>query len=155
MLITSSRKPSANTRTLCKYLASFFNCEYLTRGKMGLADVMSYSDDTNLVVVGDYHGSPGSLIFYDEDGAELLSIRLSIFYPDGYKFSNLKSMEPVLMGDGELGNMLSHYLGIPNDECDGMAKCIRVEDDRMEFLYSGKLLFRLNVKSYRVPEAAV
>ncbi|WP_135604493.1 rRNA maturation protein [Methanococcoides sp. NM1] len=154
MLITSSRKPSVNTRTLCKYLASFFNCEYLTRGKMGLADVMSYSDDTHVVVVGDYHGSPGSLMFYDEEGAELLSIRLSMFYPDGYKFSNLKSMEPFLMGNGELGNMLSLYFGIPQDECDGMAKCIRVEDDRMEFLYSGKLLFRLNVKSYRVSEAA-
>ncbi|NYT18709.1 MAG: hypothetical protein GKC08_00200, partial [Methanosarcinales archaeon] len=104
----------------------------MTRGKMGLADVMLHSDNSHVLVVGDYHGSPGSLMLYDEEGAELLSIHISMFCPDGYKFSNLKSMEPVLMGNGELGNMLSLYLGLYQGECDGMSKCIRVEDDRME-----------------------
>lgn len=121
---------------------------------MGLADIMSHSDDSHVVVVGDYHGSPGSLMFYDEEGAELLSIRMSMFYPDGYKYSNLKSMEPVLTGNGELGKMLSLYFCVPQAECDARSKCIRVENDRVEFLYSGRLLFRLNVKSYRGPEVA-
>ncbi|WP_440952360.1 rRNA maturation protein [Methanococcoides sp. FTZ1] len=154
MLITSSRKPSVNTRTLCKYLATFFNCKYLTRGKMGLADIMSHSDDPHVVVVGDYHGSPGSFIFYGEDGEELLSIRLSMFYPEDYKFTNLKSVEPVLAGDSELGELIAHYFDIYQGDCDGISKCIRVEDDRMEFFYSGRLLFRFNIKSYRVAEAA-
>jgi U3 small nucleolar ribonucleoprotein protein IMP4 len=121
---------------------------------MGLADVMSYSDDPHVVIVGDYHGSPGSLMFYGDDGEELLSIRMSMFYPEGYKFTNLKSVEPVMMGDSEVGKLLAHYFDIYQDECDGMSKCIKVENDRMEFFYSGKLLFRLNIKSYRVPEAA-
>ncbi|WP_156146017.1 rRNA maturation protein [Methanococcoides methylutens] len=153
MLITSSRKPSVNTRTLCKYLASFFNCKYLTRGKMGLAEVMSYSDDPHVMVVGDYHGSPGSLLFYGEGGDELLSIRLSMFYPEDYKFTNLKSFEPVIMGESEVGNLLAHYFDIYQDDCYGEGKCIKVEGDHLEFFYSGKLLFRLNIKSYRVAEA--
>ncbi|MGM0771490.1 MAG: rRNA maturation protein [Halobacteriota archaeon] len=149
MLITSSRKPSVNTRTLCKYLASFFNCKYMTRGKMGLAEVMLYSDDSYVVVVGDFHGSPGSLIFYDEDGGELLSIRLSMFYPEDYKFTNLKSFEPVITGHSEAGDLLTDYFDIYQGECDGKGKCIKVEGDHIQFLYSGKLLFRFNIKSYR------
>lgn len=150
MLITSSRKPSVNTRTLCKYLSSFFNCKYVTRGKMGLADVILYSDEPYAVVVGDYHGSPGSLIFYGDDGKELLSIRLSIFYPEDYKFTNLRSFEPVITGHSEVGDLLKHYFDIYQGECDGKGKCIKVEGDHIKFLYSGKLLFRLNIKSYRI-----
>ncbi|ABE51213.1 rRNA maturation protein [Methanococcoides burtonii] len=149
MLITSSRKPSANTRTMCKYLASFFNCKYMTRGKMGLIDIVSLCENGLLMVVGDYHGSPGSIMFYDSHGVELLSIHLSVFYPDGYKYTPLKALEPSINGDGELFNLLSYYLDIPEGECYYDSKCLIASDDHLEFVYLDNMLFRLNIKNYR------
>ncbi|MCD4821566.1 MAG: rRNA maturation protein [Methanococcoides sp.] len=149
MLITSSRKPSANTRTMCKYLASFFNCEYVARGKTGLMDIINLCEDGLLMVIGDYHGSPGSIMFYDGEGAELLSIHLSVFYPDGYKYVPLKALEPSINGDGELSELLSYYLDIPEGECYYDSKCLIASDDHLEFIYLDNLLFRLNIKNYR------
>ena len=82
MLITSSRKPSIKTRTLCKELASFFQCESINRGKMGMKETLSLVADGPLLIVGEYHGNPGSLIFYAQDGRELLSIRISVTFTE-------------------------------------------------------------------------
>ncbi|MDV0444507.1 hypothetical protein MmiAt1_00330 [Methanimicrococcus sp. At1] len=77
MLLTSSRKPSFKTKILCKKLALFCDAAYMTRGKMSMTEVLERGSGSVLVVVGEYHGNPGSLTFYDPSGRLFLSLRFS------------------------------------------------------------------------------
>jgi len=77
MLLTSSRKPAFKTKILCKKLALFFDAAYMTRGKMSMSEVLERGSGAVLLVVGEYHGNPGSLSFYDSDSRPFLSIRFS------------------------------------------------------------------------------
>ncbi|MCG7852848.1 MAG: rRNA maturation protein, partial [Methanosarcinaceae archaeon] len=74
MLITSSRKPSAITRILCKQLASFLNCDYINRGKKSIGEVLYLVEGETLLVAGEYHGNPGSITFFDGEGECFLSL---------------------------------------------------------------------------------
>ncbi|WNY24639.1 hypothetical protein [Methanolapillus millepedarum] len=82
MLLTSSRKPSQKTKILCKKLALFFDAAYMTRGKMSFSDVLENGSGGILLVVGEFHGNPGSLSFYDESGKTFLSVYISESYPE-------------------------------------------------------------------------
>ncbi|MCO5381387.1 MAG: rRNA maturation protein [Methanosarcina barkeri] len=73
MLITSSRKPSAKTRTLCKLLSRFIAGRSMTRGKMGMQELLEFVEGGPLIVVGEYHGNPGELSFFDEGKLLFLS----------------------------------------------------------------------------------
>lgn len=77
MLLTSSRKPSFKTKILCKKLALFCDAAYMTRGKMPMSEVLERGSGAVLCVVGEYHGNPGSLSFYDPSGRLFLSLRFS------------------------------------------------------------------------------
>jgi len=77
MLLTSSRKPSSQTKILCKKLALFCDAAYMTRGKMSMYEVLERGSGAVLLVVGEFHGNPGSLSFYDSDSQPLLSLRFS------------------------------------------------------------------------------
>lgn len=149
MLITSSRSPSANTRILCKYLGSFFNSDYITRGKMGLEELFHQAGGDPVMVVGQYHGNPGSFVVYDQDGECLLSVRMSLVHPGSFKYSPLKKIEPNIVGEGKLADLIVQHLSVhrTTDDCDQV--CLKVNDEKIDFRYFDDLLFSFVVKSYR------
>lgn len=63
MLVTSSRKPSAKTRTLCKLLSRFIAGRCISRGKMGMQELLEFAEGGPLIVIGEYTEIPGSLPF--------------------------------------------------------------------------------------------
>ena len=83
MLVTSSRKPSAKTRTLCKLLSRFIAGRSMTRGKMGMQELLEFAEGGPLIVVGEYHGNPGELSFYDETE--------SFFFLSGFRTGILRN----------------------------------------------------------------
>ena len=95
MLITSSRKPSFKTKIICKKLALFFDGAYMTRGKMPFSEVLERGEGSVLLVVGEYHGNPGSLSFYDSDSCPVLSVRFSE-----------TSVDPVSQAELRYGNKI-------------------------------------------------
>ena len=152
MLITSSRKPSNRTRTLCKYLATFFNCEYVNRGKMGMGEVLHLAHDNPLLIVGEFHGNPGSLAIYDGNGLCLLSIHMTVSYPENSKFSKLKLVEPapVIVGTGKLVDALVSGLSLQRANNSSCPRCVIVNNEMIDFIDSGNLFFKLKVKSLKL-----
>lgn len=150
MLITSSRKPSNGTRTLCKHLATFFNCEYINRGKMGMGEVLNLAHDNSLLVVGEFHGNPGSLAIYDGNGICLLSIHMTVSYPDNSKYSKLKLLKPVIAGSDELANAIANSLSLQRADDPSGSRYATINDGIMNFIDSGKLIFKIKVKSLKL-----
>ncbi|ATU08970.1 rRNA maturation protein [Methanohalophilus portucalensis] len=149
MLISSSRSPSPPTRTLCKYLASFFHCEYVTRGKSGLEDILYGMDTETLLIVGQYHGNPASLTFFDSEGQQQLSIWMNVAFHDKPKKSSSKGSMPAIKGNGKLAGLLADLL----PESDNNSTCsIQVDDDLMSFYCNGNNLFNLKVKGFKTTD---
>lgn len=151
MLITSSRKPSINTRALCKDLASFFQCECINRGKMGMKETLSLVEDGlgPLLIVGEYHGNPGSLIFYAPDGRELLSIRISVTAVSKLPKKRLPHIESVATGHADVAPILAKILAMELVDEPSSPLVLDISNDHLNFLHDGQQLFRLNIKSIR------
>jgi U3 small nucleolar ribonucleoprotein protein IMP4 len=150
MYITSSRKPSAGTRTLCKHLASFFGCEYFNRGKIGMGEVLNFSHDMPLIMVGEYHGNPGSLAFYDTEGFCTLSIYFSVMeIPSVYP--KRSDLFPVIEGDNELVPLINDLL-IQDDSEISPVLLLMISGNHMCFKEGEKELFILRMRSYKVYE---
>lgn len=149
MLITSSRKPSAITRTLCKQLASFLNCDYINRGKKGIGEVIYLSEGGPLLVLGEYHGNPGSINVFDGEGECLLSVHINAAFPSGFKYTRLKVIKPVIVGTSELASAIASSFSLEYKEDASCLRSIRVNDDTIDFIDSGKLIFRLHIKGFR------
>jgi U3 small nucleolar ribonucleoprotein protein IMP4 len=150
MHITSSRKPSAGTRTLCKHLASFFGFEYFNRGKMSMGEVLSLSHGNPLLIVGEYHGNPGSLAFYDGEGFCTLSIYISVLEaPSDYpKKSN---SFPLIIGDNELVPVIKDLI-VPDDSTSSKVLSLTISGNQLDFKEGEYELFSLRMKSYKVFE---
>lgn len=155
MLVTSSRKPSARTRTLCKLLSRFMAGRCITRGKMGMQELLEFAEGRPLIIIGEYHGNPGELGFYDETGKLLFSIRFTDWYSkdlDSHWFSNV---EPVLTGQGEIADAFEtffHFQRIKNDKIDQLPQgstLIAVWENDIDFMDSGKTLFKLNLRGFK------
>jgi len=112
MLITSSRKPSFKTKIICKKLALFFDGAYMTRGKMPFSEVLERGVGSALVVVGEYHGNPGSLSFYDSDSRPFLSVRFSETSVDPIPQAELRYGDKVFCGadDSNVFKILNDFL---------------------------------------------
>jgi len=151
MLITSSRKPSINTRTLCKDLAYFFHCKSINRGKMGMKEVLSLVEDDPgpLLIVGEYHGNPGSLIFYTSTGLELLSIRISVTPIKKLQKKVSSKISPVATGNADIAPILAKILTIELVDEPSSPLVLEISDDQLDFLYEGQQLFRLNIRTIR------
>ena len=155
MLITSSRKPSAKTRTLCKLLSRFIAGRSMTRGKMGMQELLEFAEGGPLIVVGEYHGNPGELSFYDENGKLLFSLRFTDWYSqelDSYWFPDI---EPALTGQGEIADAFEsffHFQRVESDKIDQLpprSTLIAVGEKDIDFMGSGKSLFKLNIKGFK------
>lgn len=112
MLLTSSRKPSFKTKILCKKLALFFDAAYMTRGKMSLSEVLERGSGVVLCIVGEFHGNPGSLTFYDPSGQFFLSLRISETSFDSVSQAELRYGEISAYGAGSsvLFNLLKSFM---------------------------------------------
>lgn len=150
MLITSSRKPSNRTRTLCKQLATFFNCDYINRGKMGMGEVLDLVHDNSLLIAGEFHGNPGSLAIYNDNGHCLISIHITVADPESLKFKKLKRIEPVIVGHDELANAMANHLSLQLMDDPLNSRCAVINDGIIDFIDSGKLLFKIKVKSLKL-----
>lgn len=154
MLITSSRKPSAKTRTLCKLLSRFTAGRCINRGKMGMQELLEFALGEPLIVIGEYHGNPGELGFYDESGKLLFSLRFADWYSreiDSFWFPDI---EPALMGRGEITDALEsffHFQKIEGERNDQLPRSVLIvagEKD-IDFIGNGKSLFKLNIKGFK------
>jgi U3 small nucleolar ribonucleoprotein protein IMP4 len=75
MLITTSRKPSAKTRTFCQSLSRALNAEYINRGKMSFRDVLIKASEFNrFAIISQMKGNPSRIEFYDKNGEILLTL---------------------------------------------------------------------------------
>ena len=155
MLITSSRKPSARTRTLCKLLSRFIAGRCITRGKMGMQELLEFAEGGPLIVIGEYHGNPGELSFYDETGKLLFSLRFTDWYSkelDSHWFSDV---EPALAGHGEIANAFEsffHFQRVESDKIDQFlhsSTLIVAGEKDIDFVGSGKSLFKLNLRGFK------
>lgn len=156
MLITSSRKPSARTKTLCKLLSRFFKASRcIVRGKMSVQDLAEISEGETFIIIGEYHGNPGELNFYDANGKLLFSLRFSDSYSkelDSYWFQDVK---PFLTGEGEIADAFEaffHFERLEKDKLDQLAAgstLIVVGEKEIDFMGSGKPLFKLNTKGFK------
>lgn len=98
LLITSSRKPSFKTKILCKKLALFCDASYMTRGKMPLSEVLERGEGSSVLIIGEYHGNPGSFSFYDTSSRLFLSVRFSETSFDPVSQGELRYGEKIFFG---------------------------------------------------------
>lgn len=98
LLITSSRKPSFKTKILCKKLALFCDAVYMTRGKMPLSEVLERGEGCAVLIVGEFHGNPGSFSFYDHGSRLFLSARFSETSFDPVPQAELRYGEKIFYG---------------------------------------------------------
>ncbi|MEM4255280.1 MAG: hypothetical protein QXR53_03035 [Candidatus Norongarragalinales archaeon] len=74
LYVSTSRKPTQQTRTLAKWLARLFGGEYENRGKRSVVEIASRMQEkgfSRAVFVYEKHGSPYSLNFLDVEGGWL------------------------------------------------------------------------------------
>ncbi|APH39701.1 hypothetical protein BHR79_09545 [Methanohalophilus halophilus] len=103
-------------------------------------------DAETLLIVGQYHGNPASLTFFDSEGQQQLSIWMNVVFHDKPKKSSLKNSMPPIKGGGGLAGLLGGLL----PESDNKSRClIQVTDDLMSFYCNGNNLFNLKVKGFK------
>ncbi|MCQ1536401.1 rRNA maturation protein [Methanosarcina sp. KYL-1] len=155
MFITSSRKPSAKTRTLCKRLSRFTASRYVNRGKMGMQELLGLAEGEAFIAVGEYHGNPGELGFYGKAGQLLFSLRFTESASqeiDSYWFPET---EPLLAGRGEIANALADFFPFTRvaydkvEECPPGSTMMVVGDQAIDFVAEGKPLLRFNLKGFK------
>lgn len=78
MFITTSRKPSAKTRTFCQSLSRALNADYTNRGKMSFRDVLIKASGFKVIaIVSQVKGNPSRIEFYNEEGEILLTLYMT------------------------------------------------------------------------------
>ena len=118
-LITTSRKPGRNLRKFVRQVCPIFNTKYFVRGKTSvkeLADYLEYEGYDKLIVVSEFKGNPGSMIFYtSQKGFFKQERKYKITY---YKLSEKKMQFPkyeINLEDKENKDFFK-YLGTENEK---------------------------------------
>jgi U3 small nucleolar ribonucleoprotein protein IMP4 len=115
---------------------------------MGMREVIDLSQEP-ILIVGEFHGNPGSLAFYDQEGTCLLSIYISMSGFESTNYSKLKVIEPVIIGETELVNNISNILSIERAKDTNHIRYILMDDEKMEFFNSNELLLKILIKSFK------
>ncbi len=76
MIITTSRKPSQRTRSFARDLERVLNIPYIQRGKQPLKEL--FEIDNHIILIGEFKGNPGTLVFYDVEKEERLSSFITV-----------------------------------------------------------------------------
>lgn len=135
ILVTTGRKPAANTRRFAKRLAEFVNSAYINRGKSGLSDLFEMGYE-RVLVVGQQKGNPASLVFYIA-AEEMLSLSISFLQAEPY--GRLKASDYVITGVDALAQELRRMFAGGSDEGD-TGHCTRrivVDGSRIDFVVYG------------------
>ena len=155
MLVTTSRKPSAKSRTLCKLLSRFIASRCIPRGKMGMQELMEFAEGKPLIVVGEYHGNPGDLSFHDNEGKLLFSLRFSDWYSDEIDSYWFPDVLPVLTGEGEIAGALESFFHFKRVKSDSVGQLppnslvMAAGEKEIDFIGGGKSLFKFNIKGFK------
>jgi len=70
----------------------------MTRGKMPLSEVLERGEGSAILIVGEFHGNPGSFFLYDESGNLFLSTRFSETSFDPVPQAELRYGEKIFYG---------------------------------------------------------
>jgi len=87
----------------------------MTRGKMPHSEVLERGEGCTVLIVGEFHGNPGSFSFYDYDGRLFLSARFSE-----------TSFDPVPQAELRYGEKI--YYGSDSSEIFRLLKTVVFED---------------------------
>ncbi len=118
---------------------------------MGMGEVLDLSHDTPLIMVGEYHGNPGSIVFYDAKGFCVLSLHISLLSAQS-SYSKYPVAIPSIKGDSELVSLISNVLFPDSSEISSGQLLLEISGDRMDFKEHEKLLFSLRIKSHMIYE---
>jgi len=78
MFITTSRKPSAKTRTFCQSLSRALNADYTNRGKMSFREILIKASKFKIIaLVSEIKGNPSRIEFYNQKGEILLTLYIT------------------------------------------------------------------------------
>lgn len=153
MFITSSRKPSLKTRTFCKRLSQFTTFKNVNRGKTGLRELLDLSEGEPFLIVGEYHGNPGSLSFHGPEGNLLFSLRFSDASPSKPAPSTYYRKVPWLCGNGEVAEALASFLPFKREEQPSFlpedAHVLVVDDQILEFMKGETSVLKLKLRGFK------
>lgn len=135
ILVSTGRKPAANTRRFAKGLAEFINGAYINRGKSSLSELFEMGYE-RVLVIGQRSANPANLLFYI-NGEEALSLSMTLM--QGELHGRLKASDYVITGDS-LADNLRCVLAADSDGVDA-DRCMRkiiVDGTRIDFvIYDG------------------
>ncbi len=116
---------------------------------MGMGEALALSHYTPLLIVGEYHGNPGSMVFYDHEGYCVLSLHISMLSAV-FSYPRKSGVIPSIRGDGELVSVVSDilYPDCPKDS--SVSLSMDISGDRINFKEQEKVLFSLRIKSHRI-----
>lgn len=158
MFVTSSRKPSAKTRNLCKRLSPFIG-RYVNRGKISMRELLKLAEGESFIVVGEYHGNPGELVFYGKNGQLLFSLRFAESFAESGSQSidsdGIPEVEPLFAGKGDVANALADFFPfrrVAYDKIEEVSKgsiMMIIQDQNINFTVGEKSLFRFKLKGFK------
>lgn len=103
LIITTSRKPSQNTRRFAQFLKHYFDCPYLNRGKQSFNKMINLSKgykDSLLLVLTETKGNPSNIDVYDinkDSENPLYNIYINVSLPKENKRINVNPEEIVFI----------------------------------------------------------
>jgi U3 small nucleolar ribonucleoprotein protein IMP4 len=118
---------------------------------MGIGEVLALSHGAPLIIVGEYHGNPGSMVFYDHEGYCVLSLHISVLSA-AFSYPRKSDSIPSIRGDGELVPVVSDIFcpGCPKDSPALALLSLDISGDKMDFKEQEKVLFGLRIKSHKI-----
>jgi U3 small nucleolar ribonucleoprotein protein IMP4 len=117
---------------------------------MSMGEVLTLSHGNPLLIIGEYHGNPGSLAFYDGEGFCTLSIYISVLEAPSEYPKRSKSF-PLIDGDNELVPLLNDLI-VPDESTCSTLLSLTISGNQLDFKEGEKELFSLRMKSYKVFE---
>ncbi|WP_406659605.1 hypothetical protein V7O66_07065 [Methanolobus sp. ZRKC3] len=117
-----------------------------------MSEVLDLSHDSLLIILGEYHGNPGSITVYDTEGSCVLSAYISLFPIERKPYSISKDLIPELVGSGEFASALSGILSLPHVETRSSSLGIVISKNQMDFFKDESIFFSLKLRTYRLYE---
>jgi U3 small nucleolar ribonucleoprotein protein IMP4 len=153
MLISTSRKPSQQTRKFCKNLARVTDSTSVNRGKMNMRELLLKAlevEECNLAVVNEIKGNPSRISFFSNKGELLLTILIGVTL--GKEKTNIAPSQLKIVSEVKELNVLSEILDLDlvDSAEDNYILISKSEDSiaRIHFInkFGDKLNFQINVK---------
>jgi len=117
MIITTSRKPSSQTRKFCKNLSHSTGSNYINRGKSSMRDVLLKTlelEEDYIAIVNEIKGNPSKITFYDSNGNIKIAILISANLSNERLHINTKDLK--IKSNYKKLSILSDILNLKIDE---------------------------------------